>query len=87
MRPPLRLSRRDLNSLFSPEPPLIGLGRPPSWLLLGPRGAQDTWILIQHLWPRWVPPSTCGAASHPCFPPASPGPSCPSLHLALGTPS
>ncbi|XP_008968934.1 guanine nucleotide-binding protein G(I)/G(S)/G(O) subunit gamma-8 isoform X1 [Pan paniscus] len=39
MRPPLCPSRRDLNSQFSLEPLLIGLGEgPPSWLSLCPRG-------------------------------------------------
>ncbi|TKC53787.1 hypothetical protein EI555_018536 [Monodon monoceros] len=37
MRPPLGPSHRDLNSPFSLEPPLIGLGRDPSWLMLYPR--------------------------------------------------
>lgn len=76
MRPPLSLSRRDLNSLFSPEPPVIGLGRAP---LLAPAlfpGAEDTWLLILHLWPcSSVPPSTCLMALHLCLPPAFPLPS------------
>ena len=37
MRPPLRPSRRDLNSLFSLELALIGLGRAPFWLLCSPQ--------------------------------------------------
>jgi hypothetical protein len=45
MRPPLRPSRRDLNSQFSLEPPLIGLGRAPPFLALAlSPGGEDTWI-------------------------------------------
>ncbi|XP_045746367.2 guanine nucleotide-binding protein G(I)/G(S)/G(O) subunit gamma-8 isoform X1 [Mirounga angustirostris] len=73
MRPPLRLSRRDLNSLFSPESPLIGLGRAP---LLAPAlspGAEDTWILIQHLWPcSLVPPPPASRSPILGTPPPSP---------------
>jgi len=45
MRPPLCPSRRDLNSQFSLELLLIGLGRaPPSWLRLYLPGGEGTWI-------------------------------------------
>lgn len=41
MRPPLRPSRRDLNSQLSLESLLIGLGSPPpSWLKLCPQGVR-----------------------------------------------
>lgn len=64
MRPPLLPSRRDLNSLFSLERPLIGLGRAPLLAQAPSLGAEDTWILLQHLWPcPSVPLSTCLSAS------------------------
>lgn len=85
MRPPLCPSRRDLNSLFSLEPPLIGLGRAPLLAYALSLGAKDTWILIQHLWPcPSVPPATCLSASNLCFPPAFLTPLCSSLPLPLG---
>lgn len=88
MRPPLCPSRRDLNSLFSLEPPLIGLGKAPLLAHALSLAAEDTWILLQHLWPcPSVPPCTCLSALHLCFLPAFLAPRCPSLHLPLGTPS
>lgn len=64
MRPPLRPSRRDLNSLFCLEPLLIGLGRPPpARSVPGGRGHLDR--APAPVARPSVPPSTC-LALHLC---------------------
>lgn len=85
MRPPLRPSRRDLNSLFSLEPPLIGLRRSPLLAHALSPGGEDTWISLD---PDPTPVALsfrllhCLSASHLCFPPA-----CPLRSLFLSPPA